>query len=234
MIKSALDALSYAFFPKRCELCGEVICLDEVRCDSCKSAERITGDLCEKCGRSRLDCECGSKTSKPEYKAIAAPYYYENSIKTAVNRFKDYKYTELKFKMAEEISNCIKERFGEITFDIITYVPMTKSKERKRGYNQSKLLAQEVSKNLCLAFCDCLVKVRETSQQKRSGAAKRRINLHGAFDLKNGADVKGKTILIIDDVKTTGSTLNECSFVLNGYGAKAVYAAAFCVTNKKH
>ena len=230
MIKEAINKLLYAVFPKRCELCGEVIALDETLCESCKELSKIEGELCNKCGAEKGECKCTKRTKTPEYKAVIAPFYYENSISAAANRFKDYGFTELAERMGKEISEHISKYYKDISFDLITFVPMTKNKEKKRGYNQAELLAREVSKNLNIELAPLILKISKTPQQKKSSAQKRRVNLRGAFDLNEGADVNGKTILLIDDIKTTGSTLNECAYVLNCYGAKAVYAAAFCLT----
>jgi ComF family protein len=230
MIKEALKELSYAVFPKRCELCGEVVELDAKLCEDCMKSERITGKLCNKCGKPKEDCSCDKRTRTPEYKRVIAPYYYEGSIAAGANRFKDYGFPELGLKMSEEIISIIDEQYKEIEFDIVTFVPLTNEKLKKRGYNQSELLAKKIAEHMILPCLELVSKIRETPQQKRSNARQRRVNLRGSFDLAKDIRVENKTILIIDDIKTTGSTLNECAYVLNAYGAKAVYAAAFCMT----
>lgn len=232
MIKEAFSKLLYAVFPRRCELCGEVVALDETLCEECRSAERIEGELCNKCGKPKAQCDCNKKTKTPEYKRIIAPYYYENSIASGVNRFKDYGFPELSRRMGYEMFLQINEQYSDIDFDIITYVPITERKERKRGYNQSELLANEISGYMNIPVKKLVSKIRTTPQQKRIGARQRRVNLRGSFDICENANVINKTILLIDDIKTTGSTINECAYVVNAYGAKAVYAAAFCMPKK--
>jgi len=230
-MKEWLMKISYLFFPKRCEICGEVICLDETKCEKCLSLHKITGETCRKCGKELLYCTCSS--TKAEYRAFCAVYYYKDNIVTTLHRLKDYGYRELADNMGREISECVKERFGSVQFDVVTYVPMTRKKQSKRGYNQSKLLADSVAKEMKIPRQTLLRKVRNTAPQRGSSAQKRRVNLHGAFDLRSGAQVKGKTVLLVDDVRTTGSTLNECALVLKGYGAKAVYATAYATTVRK-
>ena len=229
-MKQAIKNLSYAVFPKRCGLCGDVIAFDEELCEECFKLERITGTLCNKCGKPKENCTCDRKTKAPEYKRFIAPYYYEGSVRAGANRFKDYGYPELAIKMGEELFRQIDEQYKGIAFDCITFVPMTKEKQKKRGYNQSELLAKEVAKHMNLPCMQLIAKIKTTPPQKTGSARKRRINLRGSFDLADGVWVENKTILLIDDIKTTGSTLNECAYVLNAYGAKAVYAAAFCLT----
>lgn len=234
MIKEALEKLSYSIFPKRCELCGDVSELDQSRCEECRALQRVEGKLCEICGNPKDSCNCkDNKTKKPEYKAFIAPYYYENSIRAGANRFKDYGYPELAKAMAKEMKEHIDDNFDGVCFDCITFVPMMKKKEQKRGYNQAQLLANELSALTDIPALPLLEKIMKTPDQKRASAKQRAMNLHGAFDLKEGADVDEKTILLIDDVRTTGSTLNECAYVLNAYGANAVYATSFCMTKSK-
>ena len=233
MISEALGKLSYVLFPNRCELCGEVCELDKLRCEECEKLERISGELCKICGNPKAECDCKNKNKKPEYKAFIAPFYYENSIRAGVNRFKDYGFPELSKAMGKEMSEHIDDYFGDIAFDCITYIPMSKKKELKRGYNQAELLANEISQNVGIPAVSLLEKVFKTSDQKRGSAKQRAVNLRGAFDLIPNADVDDKVILLIDDIRTTGSTISECAFVLNAYGAKAVYASAFCMAKPK-
>ena len=234
MIKEAINKLLYAVFPRRCELCGEVCELDAVQCEECRELERISGMLCKICGKPKDICTCKEeKTKLPEYKAFIAPYYYENNIKAGVIRFKEYGFPELAKAMGREISKQIDDYYGDIQFDCITYVPMTKKKVKKRGYNQAELLANELSACTCIPVEALIEKISDTPDQKKGNAKKRAMNLHGALDLAENTDVYDKTILLIDDIKTTGATLNECAYVLNAYGAKAVYAATFCMTKRK-
>ena len=234
MINAAFKRLLYAFFPRRCELCGEVVSLKRTRCEACENAKRISGKTCPKCGDVKEKCRCEKDKFSPQYKAIAARYYYKDSIKAGIVRFKNFGFTELDKAIGGEIAETVKERFGDVKFDLITSVPLTKKKLRKRGYNQSELLAKEVSRRLGIPYEALLDKIRETKAQRFSSARERRVNIYGAFDIKDGVDVEGKTVLLIDDVKTTGSTLSECAAMLKGYGAKGVYAAAFAITDYGH
>ena len=235
MIKEAINKLLYAVFPRRCELCGDVVAFDKELCEECESLERISGELCNKCGKPKDECECKkhSNNKKPEYKAFIAPYYYEGSIRAGAVRFKEYGFPELSVRMGKEMYAHIANYYCDIPFDIITFVPMTRKKENKRGFNQSELLANEIAKHMEIPVQKLIAKIKSTGQQKRLGARQRRVNLRGSFDLENGAQVKDKTVLLVDDIRTTGSTLNECAYVLNSYGAKAVYAVAFCMAKAK-
>lgn len=232
-MKNAIKQLSYVLFPRRCQLCGEVVRPDEKYCRDCRYAERINGEICLKCAHLKTDCACSKKDKKPTFNGVVAPFYFRDSVSRAVHRFKFYGYTELADNMAREMTNRINESFCDINFDFVTFVPLSKRRYRKRGYNQAELLAQKIADRLSIPCLKSLNKIRETETQRGASAKERRVNLFGAFDLVDGFDIDGKTVLLVDDVKTTGSTLNECSEILKAYGAKAVYCSVFAVTKRK-
>ena len=233
MSNSLIDRVLRWIYPRRCKLCGDVVTLDEEVCELCASVKIIDGEICLKCGRDISKCECEKNKYSAPYKGFTAPYYFNGTMKKAVYRLKSSGYKELAPAMSEKIAYAVKLRFPEVEFDCVTYVPMTKSRQRKRGYNQAELLAAETAKCLSVEMKPLLVKTKDTQSQRLLSAQERSTNLHNAFEIAKNADVSGKTVLLIDDVKTTGSTLCECSAVLNTEGAKAVYAAAFTVTDKK-
>lgn len=115
-------------------------------------------------------------------------------------------------------------RQHNVEFDLVTFAPMSKQAKRKRRYNQAQLLAYYfcdiLNRNDCLV--EAVVKVKETTAQEQLGKTERKTNLVGAY--KASADVKGKRVLVIDDVKTTGATINECAKVLKRAGATSVVA----------
>lgn len=233
MIKGVIHKLFYFLFPRRCELCGEVCEINCERCEDCRNVKHIEGEICLKCGREKQMCNCKNEKVTMAYNGVVAPFYYKGSPERAVRRLKNYGFCELAPKMAEEIADTVNNRYNNTSFDLITCVPLTKDRLKERGYNQSELLAKEVSKLLNINYEPVLDKNIKTKSQRYSSAKERRINLYGAIDLKEDAEVKDKTILIIDDVKTTGSTLNECASVLKGYKAKSVFGATFALTDKK-
>lgn len=232
MIKEALYKFLYLLFPRRCDLCGDVVEFDKARCNECVGAQHISGDICDRCGREQSHCKCKKNDDKMEYKSVCAPYYFEGNIVKAVHRFKFYGFKELSAAMGKEIALTVKKRYNDVNFDLVTYVPLTGKRLKKRGYNQSLLLAQYVSDELNIPCVKCLVKVRDTESQRSQSAKNRKLNVFGAYDIADDVDFTDKTILIVDDVKTTGNTLNECAKMLKGYKAKAVYAASFAVAKQ--
>lgn len=229
MIKEALEKIKLAFFPKRCEICGSVICLDEVRCEACESLKYIEEPVCLKCGHSKDACVCKRQKRETEYKAVIAPYYYGGSVANGILNLKMNEMPKLSQAHGREIAGAIKKYYGDIAFDFVTFVPMYKSDESARGFNQARLLAEVVSKECEIPLRDMLIKKRKTKMQKRQGATDRFVNMYGVFELKEDEDVSGANILLIDDVKTSGSTLTSVSLTLKAYGAKSVYCAVTAI-----
>ena len=229
-MSKAQNGLSYILFPKRCALCGEVIELDKTLCEECESLKFIDGKICKKCGREVKRCTCSRDNFSPEYKSFCAPYYFDGSVRKAVYRLKNREFLEIIPAMSESVVKAVRARFEDVSFEVVTCVPMSKVRRFRRGYNQSELLAKETALILGCDFESLMYKRRYTRPQRKSSARKRRANLYNAFAMLEGKDIRDKTVLIVDDVKTTGSTLSELAYTLKDAGAKAVYAASFSVT----
>ncbi len=114
--------------------------------------------------------------------------------------------------------------------NFITCVPSSKSSLRERGYNHSELIAKEIAQISGLKYKRVLKKVRENSQQKRLSAEERQLNVIDAYKVIDNADILGKNIIVIDDVCTTGSTLDEIGRILLENGAGKLFAAVFAAT----
>lgn len=229
----ALKRLFVSVFPKRCKICGCVIELDECLCDKCKKLKMISSPRCELCGYEKSDCCCGKH--KNEYKQIVAPFYYENTVVIGVHNFKENSMPFLANEYAEYMLSAINECYSDIDFDFITFVPLRRVKKHIRGFNQSELLANKLSQELSVPCVDILDKVRYTGVQHKKSAKERKVSAFGAYDVKKKYkdSLDGKVILLVDDVKTTGSTLNECAKMLKIYGAKEVYASIFALAKLK-
>lgn len=221
--------LKKALFPNRCGICGDIIEFDRHFCDECLCTQKIKSPVCLKCGCEKDDCICKKNRHKPEFKAVVAPFYYRNSIKRGVLNCKMNDLPFLTKAQGQEIANTVKTLYELIDFDCVTFIPMRKYDQKYRGFNQAQLLANEVG-NICDLKCeDLLIKKRKTKSQKRQSGRNRYVNMYNAFDIAPNADVTGKTILLIDDVKTTGATLSSAALTLKAYGAKEIYCAVFAV-----
>ena len=208
------DALLVSLFPRRCAFCGDMVAFDMERCPSCRAGlPVIEAPVCLHCGHSKADCTCKGK--KLYYEAVVAqfgnmPFLAEN--------------------MAADMAKCVKTFYCTQSFDLVTEVPVGKKRLRRRGYDQSALLARELAHQLNVPYCTLLRKVVNNKEQHRQKAADRRANVYGAYKTVRRADLRGKRILLVDDVKTTGATLDECAKMLLLADAASVSAAVFAIT----
>ncbi len=219
-----LKWLSEQLFPENftCELCGKEIFDGGRLCESCSpSVQFNNGATCPVCGRktatSSLCLEC--KALAPKYEKAVSAIVYEYGGQKLVYKFKnggaylkDYFAALLQDKCAE-FANA----------DGICFVPMTEKAKRKRGYNQAELLAKSLSSRLKIPIVkNAIAKIKETAAQKSLTTKERKENLKGCFKTDKKA-VQDKTLILVDDVMTTGATAEAVCTELLKRGAKKVY-----------
>lgn len=229
MIKELFKKLKIVLFTKRCDMCGEVVCFDQDFCEECCLLSEIEEPLCSKCGCSKQECKCKKHQKEVEYKAVVAPFYYEGSVTRAILNMKMNEMPKLVDYQGKCVADAVKKYYDAVEFDFVTFVPMRKEDKAARGYNQAELLADVVSKECNIPLKDILIKKRKTKVQKRQKASERFANMYNAFDVGKNADLFGKKILLIDDVKTTGATLTSIALTLKAYGASSVYCAVVAI-----
>lgn len=219
-----------SLLPKRCAYCGRVVAADVLMCNDCKGkVSRIEGEICVRCGREKKLCSC--KKSSNYYSTVAAPFYFEGVVRKGMHAFKFRKSPRNARAYAFEMAETIKKRFKNKSFDYVTEVPMTAKHIRKRGYNQCALLSKELSAETGIEHREgVLEKLYETGNQHGLSYYLRKGNLTGVFDVVNSDDVKDKTVLLCDDISTSGETLNECAKMLWLYGAKEVCCITVALT----
>lgn len=223
------DFISYLIFGNHCKYCGEIINFGESLCSECKNdLPRITGEKCKFCGAGKDRCDC--KKAKMKYDGICAPFYYEKTIETAIRKFKFADKPYIAKVLAEDLAKTVQNDFDDIKVDFIDFIPFSTGQEKKRKYNPAGEIAKELSKIIGVPINNVLTKPFETNTQHSSGAVYRQGNVAGAYDIIENADVRGKTVLLVDDIKTTGSTLNECVRVLKIAGAEKIYCAVAALT----
>lgn len=211
-----LQRLSGWLFPEKCVLCAKVLEKDET-------------DLCHDCRVHAPECPV-SNSKYPYLKQWLALWYYEDKARDSLLRFKfrgkrHYAQAYGRF-LAMKLS-----REGWTDFDILTWIPISQKRRRKRGYDQVKLIAQAVAAELEVTALPCLKKIRDNPAQSGIvGQAERRANVLGVYAVIDPCALQGKRILLLDDIVTTGATAGECARVLLTAGAKeldlAVVAAA--------
>ena len=220
-------------FKWTCNICGKEIFNNAFYCDECKSKLiPITSTKCDHCGRltayPTLYCEsCSGKNEN--FDCARSIYAYNESIAKIIHNFKYSSKTYLKEVFSEELSQVYLNNFW--ISDYLTYIPMTKERLRERGYNQSKLMADRLSEILKIPSMELVEKVCETNRQATLTASERKDNLKGSFKAKK-IDLTGKTITVIDDVLTTGVTMNLVAEQLKKMGASKVYVLTIASVGK--
>lgn len=215
----------YLFSTKwRCAVCGKEIFDGGYFCSDCKEKLPLNdGNYCDKCGRKTLQSQqaCTScKQTAQNYQKARSVFEYKPPINQFIRKLKYYNKRFYVDILAEYLSlTYYKHMF---TPDVITYVPMTANAQRKRGYNQSQLLAEGLSSRVNVKVVDCLEKVKETKRQSKLTKSQRQKNLKGAFRVVNKSLVKGKRVLLVDDVLTTGTTVNTICEKLLKAGVVAI------------
>ena len=231
------DKIISAVFPNRCMCCGEIVSASIFVCAKCaKRMEKIKPPFCTKCANNVHLCQCEKDMIPRNFDFIISPYYYIDGAKDLVYAIKFDNNRTVSKLFAQEICAAVENCFDGTNFDFVCSVPISKKTLRKRSYNQSELIAREFCKLSGKLtddkFNDVLKKIKETTPQRNLSSKERRRNLRGTFDVddKYKSAINGATILLIDDVCTTGSTLNECAKTLKLYGAKNIFCATFCKT----
>ena len=216
IISGFLDIL----FPPKCIFCRAVL-------EKRERADRV----CRKC-RDELPYNETLVEPKPtrgescaSLESICAPLSYSGNVRRAIRTFKFYDRPDFAEPLGRFIADEVARRYkGE--FDLLTWVPISRKRRKKRGYDQSRLLAEEVAKRLGRDAVPTLDKTRNTKANSRLGAEERSSNVRGVYAVIDRASVEGKRVLIIDDVYTTGATLGECARALRDAGASSVIGAA--------
>lgn len=193
-------------------------------CNECESKlEYIGTNSCSHCGRALKVSQNYCSTCKNRLLSTVmgkSVFVYNNTIATLIQRFKYNGAKYLKDYFAKEMSNVYFMNY--YATDFLVFVPMSKKAEKKRGYNQSKLLASSLSKIVGVSVLDVITKVKNTKRQAKLNKLDRMKNLEGAFKITDKKLVKGKKFTVIDDVTTTGSTIEVIAKLLLKSGAKEV------------
>lgn len=158
-------------------------------------------------------------------------WYYEDDVRKSIQRFKFGNARSYANVYARLLALQLQDAFP-YDFDILTWVPVSRLRKLKRGYDQTELIAKALAKELGMPATPVLKKIRHTPPQSGiRNAAQRRANVLGAYAVRPRQTLTGKRVLLLDDVLTTGATASECARVLVTAGVKEVYFAAVAVAS---
>ncbi len=210
-MRAAVETLLELLYPRRCAFC-----------------RRLTGGegVCAAC-RKELPAVRGEALEQrfPYVERCLAPLYYEGAVRESLLRYKFGGLRAYGKIYSEILSKCVDGK--EISCDIITWVPLSRKRLRRRGYDQARLLAEGLAEHLGLPCVRLLDKTRDTPPQSGVGGAEaRRANAAGVYRAADPARTAGRRVLLVDDIVTTGATFSACAAVLRMAGAASVSAAA--------
>lgn len=202
-------------YPIRCVICNsKTVKREEHICNLCKNNLKTDVQIIY---LRYLDME--NKTVK----CVSSFLYNDNYIKNSILRFKFQGYKFYSEFFAKIMAENILDKFKNVNFDYVCFVPLRKERQKNRGYNQAECLALDVSKFTEIPFKDILVKIKNNHVQHELDLEDRIENVKGVYDIRTNSDIKNKTILLCDDIVTSTSTLSECAKILLKNGAKSVY-----------
>ena len=229
-----VNSLVSLFFPATCVLCQEIVetVSSSVICQACwQKVRRFDGVVCVRCGygfpsknieSTRPLCGvCRRGLFLFDFARAYSPF--EDPFKEIIHQFKYRSHRSLARPLSKLLFSVCESHLEDCSSDLIVPVPLHKSRERARGFNQAFELSKPLGRMAHIPVsANLLLRVRPTKVQAGLSRRERRLNLTGAFELSRWKDVEGKTVLLVDDVFTTGATLNECAKILKSNGARRV------------
>ena len=214
-----LDYLMDLFFPPRCCFCHNLTPSGVSVCAHCRKTLPYTDGT-------------GQERKLEHIEKCVSPLWYENTVRDSLLRYKFQSVSVYAQIYGDFMAKCIDE--NGISCDSITWVPLSRWRKWRRGYDQAELLAREISQRTGLP-CECMLrKIRNTRAQSGIHSAdERRKNVKGKYRPVSPESIRERRVLLVDDIVTTGSTLSECASVLKAAGAKSVCAVTVARTRKE-
>lgn len=199
-------------FPPKCVVCQKLLPL----------SQQI--EICPECARAISTAGSHAEQHGEFFEACYSPFFYEEPLRKAFLRYKFNGKRQYASVFAGWMADCLSSQELPVAFDYVTWAPLTPLRRWRRGYDQAQLLAENVAKRFSLPFYPTLKKAYRRPLSQLSGDRSARMaRILGAYSIRKDADVRNCSILLIDDVVTSGATLSECARILKTAGAKQVY-----------
>lgn len=240
-VHKSIEAFVSIFFPYRCCLCCSYTGTQAVCIKCWSNVVFIMSPFCTICSKPFLNpmlsdyadtlicTECQERALY--FKKCLSLGIYQGHLKNIIQLFKFHNQPYIGKYLGNKLAALIKKNHEFLSADIIIPVPLQKMREKKRGYNQSLILAQELSRCMQIPISkNCLKRQGNRPPQSNLSMKERKLNVRGHFLVNNHKKIKKKSILLVDDVFTTGSTLNECARVLRHAGATEILAITLART----
>ncbi len=235
MLRKFLNVLADIVYPKTCLVCkrqlGELACIDNLVCTQCwDKIKRNAPPFCRSCGRQLqkpiIQNICPACVRKQlHFDRAFSPCVYEGTIKELIHAFKYRGKDYLGATLAGLMAAFIEEYALPMDIlDLIIPIPLHKTRLREREFNQAQILSEHIARRFGKKTSyDSLARLRLTKTQTELETGERLLNVKGSFTAIKKEDVKGKNILLVDDVLTTGSTCSEAAYALKDAGANIVF-----------
>jgi ComF family protein len=233
-----LEKIVDCFFPPACPVCGSPLAVKnkkrQMLCAACiPQLEYVSEPVCMRCGKQLtkdeqefcLDC----RTARHFYTRGTAVFAYTDGIRQSIYNFKYHGKQEYAAFYGLEAAKKCGRLVNSWGIDAVIPVPLHAKKKRKRGYNQAELIADEFAGQLNLSVdSEILIRSENTTPMKMLNNTERRKNVEKAFKINTNV-VEYRKVLIVDDIYTTGATIDECAKVLLEHGAEEVYFLCLCI-----
>ena len=233
-----IDFLKGLLFPRKCFTCGAVLPdakADTLFCSKCLlEYEKLERVFCEKCGKREKECVCIPETLRGKAEASLHLFAFDEALShTLIYSLKQKNLTALQKFLAGRLSHMIAARFGEelSTFSI-TYAPRKPKSVRIYGFDQAKILAELIAKELSLPCEEMFVHARFSALQKTLNAKERAQNAEKSYSVISDFCPQTENLLIVDDVMTTGSTLSVLCELAHAVGYRKIIVV--CVAKTAH
>lgn len=230
MIQNIIDLL----YPRRCPFCDEIVDWGRMVCPACE--ERlvfISEPVCKRCGKPLEEetAECCFDCMRKEhaYRAGTALFVHQGAVRDSVYRFKYKNKREYAYFYARQTAKRRGEWIRRRGIEAIVPIPLHKNRQKERGYNQAELYARFLGRLMGIPVVNhCLVRSVDTRPQKELDDVQRKNNLKKAFKCKKNI-VQFRYILLVDDIYTTGSTVDAAAMVLKQAGVQEVFFACISI-----
>jgi competence protein ComFC len=235
ILKSALDSLASVVFPGPCRICASTL-TNASRipvCEGCLAGfERLVEPMCRCCGRPFVS-ETTQQAIEPKCRLCRADFYafdrarsfavYDDALSEAVVLLKYEEVTRLGDWFAERLAEIVARAPADWRADVVVPVPLHRERRRERGYNQAELIARPLAKRLKIRLnARILLRIKPRPAQLVLSRTEHWKSVRGAYATREGGQVDNLRVLLVDDVLTTGATLDACARALKKAGAAAV------------
>jgi len=229
-LRKSFETVLSLFYPPHCAKCGADTAAGIHLCQACAAeARRIEAPFCERCSEpfaGAIDAafvcpRCGGQPS--HFECAVTRYLSKSVVRDFIHRFKYEQQFHLRHPLANWLAETLEDdRIRAHPFDAFVPVPLHAARLRERDFNQAEVLAQLLARRSGIPVVNAIQRIRYTTTQTRLERHQRMENLRNAFRVRHTASVQSRHLILVDDVFTTGSTVDECARVLRDAGAASV------------